>query len=237
MEGQKGKETKRPNISKFQNLKLKRSLGLQLNSHFTSFFKPSHFPPKSPISLSLSLCDFLHKISLSFTTHCISNPRYRSSINFLGFVPTGFGQSKMPFISEAASAIKSRFGFHERKNSSESSPDLLKSSSKVNNHHRAHSLDLQSVGDKEDRGDSINRSFEFNEDPSFWNDHNVQVLHLNWILFYFFLWIWIGFCCLVFFVCLLRESRKRDFNWNVKYKIRLIIWDIWRCYFECKIKV
>lgn len=82
----------------------------------------------------------------------------------------------MPFISEAASAIKSRFGFHERRNSSESSPDLLKSSSKVNSHHRVHSLDLQSVGDKEDRVDSLNRSFEFNEDPSFWNDHNVQVV-------------------------------------------------------------
>ncbi|KAM7528476.1 hypothetical protein LguiB_031886 [Lonicera macranthoides] len=82
----------------------------------------------------------------------------------------------MPFISEAASAIKSRFGFHERRNSSESSPDLLKSSSKVNSHHRVHSLDLQSVGDKEDRVDSLNRSFEFNEDPSFWNDHNVQVI-------------------------------------------------------------
>ncbi|KAM7522910.1 hypothetical protein LguiA_012812 [Lonicera macranthoides] len=82
----------------------------------------------------------------------------------------------MPFISEAASAIKSRFGFHERRNSSESSPDLLKSSSKANSHHRVHSLDLQSVGDKEDRVDSLNRSFEFNEDPSFWNDHNVQVI-------------------------------------------------------------
>ena len=94
----------------------------------------------------------------------------------------------MPFISEAASAIKSRFGFHERKNSSESSPDLFKSSSKVNNHHRAQSLDLQSaVGDKEDRADSLNRSFEFNEDPSFWNDHNVQVLHLKNCTFFFFL--------------------------------------------------
>ncbi|KAK2979840.1 hypothetical protein RJ640_015451 [Escallonia rubra] len=81
----------------------------------------------------------------------------------------------MPFISEAASAIKSRFGFHDHSSSEpmpsvRSSPDLLKSSSKES---LVHSSAIRSVGGKDE---PLNQSFEFREDPSFWNDHNVQVI-------------------------------------------------------------
>ncbi|KAK3002205.1 hypothetical protein RJ639_020974 [Escallonia herrerae] len=81
----------------------------------------------------------------------------------------------MPFISEAASAIKSRFGFHDHSTSEpmpsvRSSPDLLKSASKES---LVHSSAIRSVGGKDE---PLNQSFEFREDPSFWNDHNVQVI-------------------------------------------------------------
>ncbi|KAJ8750087.1 hypothetical protein K2173_014002 [Erythroxylum novogranatense] len=98
----------------------------------------------------------------------------------------------MPFISEAASAIKSRFGFHDRSSSetgtaTQRSPDLLKS---VNR--EAQSLvmtsAIRSIGEWADGEVSVARSvpplpppshaqsFELCEDPSFWNDHNVQVI-------------------------------------------------------------
>ncbi|OAY52171.1 kinesin-like protein KIN-12E [Manihot esculenta] len=97
----------------------------------------------------------------------------------------------MPFITEAASAIKSRFGFHKRSTSESgqatvpSTPDLLKSASRENS-----SLSLvdtsavRSICEWEDDADGItgsvpprnNQSFEFCEDPSFWKDHNVQVI-------------------------------------------------------------
>ncbi|PSR95444.1 Kinesin-like protein [Actinidia chinensis var. chinensis] len=73
----------------------------------------------------------------------------------------------MPFISEAASAIKSRFGFLDQASepmpSVRSSPDLFKSAFKENL--------------RDDHGEgSVNPSFELSEDPSFWKDHNVQVI-------------------------------------------------------------
>ncbi|GFZ13069.1 P-loop containing nucleoside triphosphate hydrolases superfamily protein [Actinidia rufa] len=73
----------------------------------------------------------------------------------------------MPFISEAASAIKSRFGFLDQASepmpSVRSSPDLFKSAFKENL--------------RDDHGEgSVNQSFELSEDPSFWKDHNVQVI-------------------------------------------------------------
>ncbi|KAJ9178647.1 hypothetical protein P3X46_010515 [Hevea brasiliensis] len=97
----------------------------------------------------------------------------------------------MPFISEAASAIKSRFGFHNLSTSEvapatvPSPPDLLKSVSRENS-----SLSLvaasavRSIGEWEDDADASSgsmaqqqtQSFEFCEDPSFWKDHNVQVI-------------------------------------------------------------
>ncbi|GFY98894.1 P-loop containing nucleoside triphosphate hydrolases superfamily protein [Actinidia rufa] len=73
----------------------------------------------------------------------------------------------MPFISEAASAIKSRFGFLDQSSepmpSVRSSPDLFKSAFKEN------LIDDHGEG-------SVNQSFELSGDPSFWKDHNVQVI-------------------------------------------------------------
>ncbi|KAL8115470.1 kinesin-like protein KIN-12E [Apium graveolens] len=82
----------------------------------------------------------------------------------------------MPFISEAASAIKSRFGFHDRNSehnsipipSIRSTPDLQKTASKQ---HLLHSSAFPNIAlDKEDQ------NFQIYEDPSFWKDHNVQVI-------------------------------------------------------------
>lgn len=93
----------------------------------------------------------------------------------------------MPFISETASAIKSRFGFHSRSTSSEtvpsvrSSPDLsLKSAVRENPYgqSQAATSTVRSIGDLEDNAAATAGSsqiFEVNEDPSFWKDHNVQV--------------------------------------------------------------
>ncbi|KAL4611291.1 hypothetical protein ACB092_08G113400 [Castanea dentata] len=93
---------------------------------------------------------------------------------------------KMAFISETASAIKSRFGFHDhasKSSSTNSSPDLLKSTSKDNNAAFAHSNSVVrtiSNWDEDDTvsvaGSSSTQSFDFDEDPSFWKDHNVQVI-------------------------------------------------------------
>ncbi|XP_031262540.1 agamous-like MADS-box protein MADS3, partial [Pistacia vera] len=97
----------------------------------------------------------------------------------------------MPFISETASAIKSRFGFHSRSTSSETvlsartSPDLSRKSAVRENpygqSHAATSI-VHSIGDLEDNAAASAGSsqiFEVNEDPSFWKDHNVQVRPLN----------------------------------------------------------
>ncbi|KAE9463334.1 hypothetical protein C3L33_04769, partial [Rhododendron williamsianum] len=78
----------------------------------------------------------------------------------------------MPFITEAASAIKNRLGFQDQSSESSmpsvrSSPDLLfKSASAV-----------RIAGERDENGEgTVNRSFELSEDPSFWKDHNVQVI-------------------------------------------------------------
>ncbi|KAM1040808.1 hypothetical protein ACFX13_030791 [Malus domestica] len=78
----------------------------------------------------------------------------------------------MPFISDTASAIRSRFGFHDH---SSSTPNLHKSASKES------FSAVRSIGDWDDDDDdgkasASNQSFEFHEDPSFWKDHNVQVI-------------------------------------------------------------
>ncbi|XP_031260504.1 kinesin-like protein KIN-12E [Pistacia vera] len=94
----------------------------------------------------------------------------------------------MPFISETASAIKSRFGFHSRSASSETlpsvrtSPDLsVKSAVRENPYGQSQTATstVRSIGDLEDNAAASAGSsqiFEVNEDPSFWKDHNVQVI-------------------------------------------------------------
>ncbi|XP_048234515.1 kinesin-like protein KIN-12E isoform X2 [Ricinus communis] len=93
----------------------------------------------------------------------------------------------MPFISEAASALKSRFGFHNRSSSSESVPAAVPSTPDLLNYSVSlvSTSAVRSIPDLED--DSAEgttglvappqtQSFEFSEDPSFWKDHNVQVI-------------------------------------------------------------
>ncbi|XP_050370950.1 kinesin-like protein KIN-12E [Argentina anserina] len=89
----------------------------------------------------------------------------------------------MSFISETASALKSRFGFHNHSSDpvrSTPAPELLISAAKG-------SFSVRRIAGWEDDGDddgnvvsasttSSSQSFEFNEDPSFWKDHNVQVI-------------------------------------------------------------
>ncbi|XWS28487.1 hypothetical protein CRYUN_Cryun25bG0073900 [Craigia yunnanensis] len=99
----------------------------------------------------------------------------------------------MTFLSETASAIKSRLGFHDRSSSSESvsvlwfrsPPDLLVKSAVRENpgHSTAVMSAIRSIGDWDDDATEGNelapqstQSFEFHEDPSFWKDHNVQVI-------------------------------------------------------------
>ena len=106
----------------------------------------------------------------------------------------------MPFLSDTASAIKSRFGFHDRSVSESvpSTPDLLKSVSRDHNLASAQSLVAMSAArriddwEEDDNGGvtgsvvSVPRhaqSFEFCEDPSFWKEHNVQVSPFLFILF------------------------------------------------------
>lgn len=89
----------------------------------------------------------------------------------------------MPFISEAASAIKSRFGFQDHSSDSfslvQSTPDLLKSAAKENITHSSAVRSINNFDDEDGVGAtctvSSSQSFEFCEDPSFWKDHNVQV--------------------------------------------------------------
>ncbi|XP_019458049.1 PREDICTED: kinesin-like protein KIN-12E [Lupinus angustifolius] len=83
----------------------------------------------------------------------------------------------MPFLSEAASAIKNKFRFHDHSSSDSASliqntPDLLKSDAKQNLFpHSEASLVLTTTA-----AVSSSHTFEVCEDPSFWKDHNVQVI-------------------------------------------------------------
>ena len=137
------------------------------NPWFPHFPKFQISPSKISLSLSLSLSHWLQQ--------------QRNSL------------MKMAFISETASAIKSRFGFHDhasKSSSTSSSPDLLKSTSKDNNAAVAHSNSVVrtiSNWDEDDTvsvaGSSSTQSFDFDEDPSFWKDHNVQVRNYNWWIY------------------------------------------------------
>ncbi|KAK0603031.1 hypothetical protein LWI29_000681 [Acer saccharum] len=91
----------------------------------------------------------------------------------------------MPFISETASAIKSRFGFHNRSASSESvpsvrsSPDLSLKSVPREIPPVPSQVSVSAVhwDDNAAAATAVSsQSFEISEDPSFWKDHNVQVL-------------------------------------------------------------
>lgn len=100
----------------------------------------------------------------------------------------------MPFLSEAASAIKSKFGFQNHPSEPlsmiQNTPDLLKSAAKnslvqssvVRN---IKDWDEESVVGPSSTAVSSSRSFELCEDPSFWKDHNVQV-HIQHLLQYKF---------------------------------------------------
>lgn len=93
----------------------------------------------------------------------------------------------MPFISETASAIKRRFGFNDRAGTSESAravPCTPDPSAVSRENHAHHQGMVRRMGDLEEEAEisggsaaqiSRSHSFEFNEDPAFWKDHNVQV--------------------------------------------------------------
>ncbi|OVA03262.1 Kinesin [Macleaya cordata] len=79
-------------------------------------------------------------------------------------------------ISEAASALRSRFGFHEP-----SDTDSVRSSPFVKSAFKENLFQSSTTnGEKDDHEGfperSSNQSFELQEDPSFWKDHNVQVV-------------------------------------------------------------
>ncbi|XP_043701671.1 kinesin-like protein KIN-12E isoform X12 [Telopea speciosissima] len=82
----------------------------------------------------------------------------------------------MPIFSEAASALRSRFRFQEPSDSEsvQSTPVVFKSQPKENNF-LLQSSASRSICERDDHGVS-DQSFEFQEDPFFWKDHNVQVI-------------------------------------------------------------
>ncbi|CAD5324811.1 unnamed protein product [Arabidopsis thaliana] len=97
----------------------------------------------------------------------------------------------MPFISETASAIKRRFGFNDRPAPSESlrSVPCTPEANTVSRDNHTHqsllfSSAVRSMPELDEDGAicagsaqiSRSQSFEFNEDPAFWKDHNVQVI-------------------------------------------------------------
>lgn len=123
-------------------------------------FPPSHPISKSSLSRSHSLSDSLSLLSLSI--------------------------NQMPFISETATAIKRRFGFNDRAAAASSgavpcTPDPSAAVSRENHAHH-HSM-VRRMPDLDEEAEicggsaqiTRSHSFEFNEDPAFWKDHNVQV--------------------------------------------------------------
>ncbi|KAJ4890577.1 P-loop containing nucleoside triphosphate hydrolases superfamily protein [Raphanus sativus] len=93
----------------------------------------------------------------------------------------------MPFISETATAIKRRFGFNDRAAAASSgavpcTPDPSAAVSRENHAHH-HSM-VRRMPDLDEEAEicggsaqiTRSHSFEFNEDPAFWKDHNVQVI-------------------------------------------------------------
>lgn len=81
----------------------------------------------------------------------------------------------MPCISETPNTVKTRSGFNDL---SESTRGMAKSVSREN---MLQSSTVRNFNEREEFGDAANnalaiRSFELPEDPSFWKDHNVQVI-------------------------------------------------------------
>lgn len=131
--------------------------------------------PSFPISSFFYFILFFPSLSALFHKyHSLHFPKFSTETD----------HSTMPFLSEAASAIKSRFGFHDHPSASlslvQNTPDLLKSATKDS---LAQSSIVRNLSDWDDESVvgqssaavSSSRSFEFCEDPSFWKDHNVQV--------------------------------------------------------------
>ncbi|KAF8090086.1 hypothetical protein N665_0487s0006 [Sinapis alba] len=94
----------------------------------------------------------------------------------------------MPFISETASAIKRRFGFNDRaaatSESARAVPCTPDSSAVSRENHTHYQSMIRRMPDLDEEAEicsgsaqiSRSHSFEFNEDPAFWKDHNVQVI-------------------------------------------------------------
>ncbi|XP_021720602.1 kinesin-like protein KIN-12E isoform X2 [Chenopodium quinoa] len=85
---------------------------------------------------------------------------------------------KIPFFSETPSSVKTRTGFHDPPESARATPSIAKSMSRDN---LLQSSTVRNFNDREEFLDSANnalvvRSFDLPEDPSFWKDHNVQVI-------------------------------------------------------------
>ncbi|XP_030458667.1 kinesin-like protein KIN-12E [Syzygium oleosum] len=82
----------------------------------------------------------------------------------------------MVIVSDTASATKSRFGFHDR--SSDPAPsDLAAKPASGENLAHSQAPAILSGGDSDDGGvGGPSRGLELREDPSFWKDHNVQVI-------------------------------------------------------------
>lgn len=86
----------------------------------------------------------------------------------------------MPFMSDAASAIKSRFGFQDRSSEPVQSPSAVLKSATKDILVLSSAIRSTRNSDENDGGACSNtvssaNSFEFHEDPSFWKDNNVQV--------------------------------------------------------------
>ncbi|XP_030521087.2 kinesin-like protein KIN-12E [Rhodamnia argentea] len=85
----------------------------------------------------------------------------------------------MVIISDTTSATKSRFGFHDR-SSDPALPDLAAKSTSRENVAHSQALVIRSNGDPDEGGVGgsglSSQGFELREDPSFWKDHNVQVI-------------------------------------------------------------
>ncbi|KAL5720712.1 hypothetical protein ACHQM5_013355 [Ranunculus cassubicifolius] len=86
----------------------------------------------------------------------------------------------MPIISEAASALRSRFGFHKPSDSSDAAPctpSIPKSASRESLFQSsAINFDTETTYERSIQRSVSTRSFDLEEDPSFWKDHNVQVI-------------------------------------------------------------
>ncbi|KAJ8446164.1 hypothetical protein Cgig2_015935 [Carnegiea gigantea] len=84
----------------------------------------------------------------------------------------------MPFFSETPNTVKTRSGIHDPPESARATPSISKSICREN---LLQSSTVRNFNEREDFRDAANtglavRSFELPEDPSFWKDHNVQVI-------------------------------------------------------------